>query len=358
MNILYSEFYNVNIKENKIEQKFIEEEFNGYIERLVEFVVNNKNTRQFKIQSENTEVISNTIKIAKKAIKKITEEITEEMNKEIHKYMEGIAKRLLKSEIELQEQLQKMGQHVKSGSLLVSIIDKDIEEGGFYCIISKVEDNGFFDRENLKLRYGFSSEVLKVWRSTIIEVEIDSELEEMFIGEIHVFLDKQVTYWTKTFLEIEEKIGDETNTTKAYKYSEMILRTNLKKQAPADYTTLKYHLIGHMKREGLFTYNTMLDEIFDTYEPTQIKKEKLKEIKEKLLKLPGDKGFDNQFNLVPKCIKARIRSIYKIATGISLKIESDATDVEKNILIEQADNGERFIKIKLTDEETYRAFKK
>lgn len=349
MNIICSEFYKVNIGKNIIEKKAPEGEFKAYIETLINSVIADKSTRQYKIRTNTTEVISSIFNIVRNIKNGNMEEISTDIL--------CIVNRLLRSEIELQQQIGAMGQAVRSGNLLVSIIKKEGSEEIYQCIISKVEDNGFYDSDDLKQKYGFSSEKLKIWRSTVIEVEVDEETGSLEIGDIYVCLDKHVTYWNNTFLEIDPKLDDETNTERAYKYTELKLKRNLKKQAPADYTTLKYHLVGIMKRSGLIKYKDVINSIFDGYVPTQTTSSKLNALKEELLKLPEEKEFDNEFNSIPSCISARLKSIYKITTGISLKVDLDAGDnIQEKIISETSDDDLRYIKIRVTDDETYKAF--
>lgn len=348
MDIVYSEFYKVNVVGNIIEQKPLEGEFNSYIEELIKSVVADKATRQYKIRSKNTEVISCILNM-------ISNTINEDMD-DIHEFITNITNRLLRSEVALQGQLNTMGQNVKSGNLLVSIVKNEDVDDCYQCIISKVEDNGFYDSEDLKKKFGFSSEKLKIWRSTVVNVEFDEDTGDLEIGDIYVCLDKHVTYWNDSFLEIDPKLDDETNTERAYRYAEMKLKRNLKKQAPADYTTLKYQLVGIMKREGLITFTEVINSIFDGYVPAQTTVSKIHTLKEEMLKLPEEKEFDNQFNSVPNRIKTRLRDFYKVTKGISLKIDLDADNIQESITSEQGGDGLRYIKIRVTDEGTYKAF--
>lgn len=350
LNIIYSEFYNVDIQLNKLEQKAIKDEFNEYIGELVEFISENKSTRYFKTRSDRTQVISNMMEITRKIL------ISEVDNLEgLHTYIQEIAERLLWSEIQRQIQIEATGKKMKNGSLLFAVMKKDEADNKIFCILSKVEDNKFFDRNTLKAMYGFDGEEMKVWRSAIIELE-QIEEDTIVVNEIQVFLNGKVSYWTDTFLEIEEEINDEINTKKAFKQIDSLLRSNLKQIAPSDYTTLKYHFAGYMKKPRLITYDEMINDILSDYEPTQATKSKMLEIKDKLLELPDKKKFDKQFTSVPGSIKVYVRGEYKVAKGVSIKISDEVNNIEETIKAETLKSGERIVKIFVTEDEGFEAF--
>lgn len=350
MNILHSEFYNVDVKSEKIESKEITGDFQNYITMLVESVTSNTNTRQYKIRSNTTEVIScvNTM------LSEIINDSHESFSR-THEHIIPIVNRLLRSEIEAQEIIERMGRSIISGSLLVSLLDMDREDSkGYLCIISKVDNNGFFDITDLKRRQGFSSEEFRIWRSTVITFEVEDD--ELVLDDIYVYLDRSVAYWCNTFLEIDEKINDENNTDLAFKNISGTLARSLKANAPTDYTILRNQLIQYMRRDVLINYDEMINFMFDEYVPYQTDASKLETLKNKLLSLPDTKGFEKQFQSVPSRITSRMRSVYKVSQGITLKVDATVDNVDEMIASEADDNGQHYLKIKVEDEQTYRSF--
>lgn len=350
MNIIYSEFYNVDVKNQMIEKKEIPDDFQQYITKLIESVTSNTNTRQYKIRSNTTEVINciNTMLVD------IIDETHEGFSR-THEYIISIVNRLLRCELDAQEQIRGTGREIVMGSLVISLLDMDEEDKQSYmCIISKVDNNGFFDISDLKRRQGFSSEEFRIWRSTVISFELEDDA--LILDDIYVFLDRSVSYWCNTFLEIDEKINDEVNTDLAFKSVHTALARSLKTNAPTDYTILKNQLIKYMRRDVLINYDEMINSMLDEYVPYQADADKLSKLKNNLLGLPESKGFEKQFQSIPKRIKSRMRSVYKISQGITLKIDSNAENIDEMISSENGHDGYHYLKIRVEDEQTYRSF--
>ncbi|MDA3731620.1 hypothetical protein PBV87_09045 [Niameybacter massiliensis] len=350
MNIIYSEFYNVDVKNQKIESKEIPDDFQQYISKLIESVTSNTRTRQYKTRSNTTEVINCINTMLLDVINN-----THENFSRTHEFIISIVNRLLRCELEAQEQIKGTGNTVLVGSLIISLVEMDIEDKQSYmCIISKVDNNGFIDITDLKRRQGFSSEEFRIWRSTVISFEIEEDM--LILDDIYVYLDRSVSYWCNTFLEIDEKINDEVNTDLAFKSVHTALARSLKTNAPTDYTILKNHLITYMRRDVLIDYDEMINSMLDEYVPYQVEADKLAKLKSNLLNLPASKGFEKQFNSIPKRIKSRMRSVYKVSQGITLKIDFNAENIDEMISSENGHDGHHYLKIRVEDEQTYRSF--
>ena len=112
-----------------------------------------------------------------------------------------------------------------------------------------------------------------------------------------------------------------------------------------------------MKSNAHIDYRTMIDTVLENYVPYDFDKERLDEYRNKLYDLPNKKGFDYQFNSIPTAINARIGKIYKVTTGIEVKITDSIPDIKETIKAFQAENGVRYLRIKVTDADTYDSFK-
>lgn len=173
-----------------------------------------------------------------------------------------------------------------------------------------------------------------------------------------VFLNNPAKYWHDTFLELEERTNDETNTDRAFRAVDLVLNKNLKKIAPRDYTVTRNAVISYFKSSEQIDYDQMVNQLFENYVPVELEPEKKKKLIEKLLKLPEEKNFDRQFNVVNSVIKAKIKKTYDVCQGIQLKISEGIDDLDKTISAYRDDEGNKYIKIKTDNDVTFKSFSK
>lgn len=361
MHILYSYFYQIGYEQNEIIPRQITSDMNRYILELVSFVTNNQATRLFKTRSDDTEVIGITTEIMNSIYSWEVEDINgEQPENSRDQYMstkiENIARRLLRSEIDRQALIDRLGTRIRKGSLLAVCL-KDEEEDKYIFMLSKVNNTNFIDDIELNFRAGFSSDSQKEWKSTLIEC-VKQDDEGIQIDTIKVYLNSAASYWCDEFLEIDEMHTDEVNTGLVHKSVEATLVKMIKPSAPSDYLHLSNYVIGYMRRGGILEYPRMIDDIFREYEPIELSHEQLEKTIDKLCELPEKKKFDCQFTCIPSQIKARVKKLYKVTESIELKINGYMDQIEDTIQSFEDEDGERFIQIKTTDNNTYRTFKR
>lgn len=342
MQILNNSIRIIDYANEKVYVRDTPDTFNEYISELIAHINSNQYVRSYKTTSNATEVISCILDILN--------------NKESSGLFEVknniIADRLLRKEKEAQRHVGRMNINVRKGSLIQALLfDQDSET--FQYLIAKVEHSEFVDDSDYSFKTGFSKDKKTIWKSCLID--LFNPAAETF--DVKVYSDTKAKYWSIDFLELVELISDETNTVSSFKAIDGFLNRNIKRVSKQDYVVIRNAFISYMKSNEHIDYRTMVDTVLENYVPYDLDKERLDEYRNKLYDLPNKKGFDFQFNSIPTAINARIGKIYKVTTGIEVKITDSIPDIKETIKAFQAENGVRYLKIKVTDDDTYDSFK-
>ena len=342
MQILNKSIRIIDYANEKVYNRDTPETFNEYISELIVHINSNQNVRAYKTTSNSTEVISCVLDILNN---KDSSELFEHKNN-------LIADRLLRKEIEAQSHVGRMNINVRIGSLIQALLfDQDSET--YQYLIAKVEHSEFVDDSDYSFKTGFSKDKKTIWKSCLID--LFNPVAETF--DVKIYSDTKAKYWSVDFLELVELINDETNTVSSFKAIDGFLNRNVKRASKQDYVVIRNAFISYMKSNEHIDYRTMVDTVLENYVPYDLDKERLDEYRNKLYDLPNKKGFDFQFNSIPTAINARIGKIYKVTTGIEVKITDSIPDIKETIKAFQAENGVRYLKIKVTDDDTYDSFK-
>ena len=342
MKIIYNSIRIIDYVNEKVYHRTTPESFNEYVLELITHINSNKSVRAYKTSSNSTEVISCVLDI-----------LRNETNEKyvIHKN-DVIAQRLLRTEKEAQSRVSSMNVNVKKGSLIQALIF-DEARGTYLYLLAKVEHSDFIDDYDFSFKTGFSKDKKTIWKSCLLDLfNPDAD-----IFDAKVYSDTKAMYWSKKFLELEEVISDETNTVNAFKAIEAILNRSVKNESKQDYMIIRNSFISYMKSNEHIDYNNMVDSVVGNYSPCEIDEARLINLKEKLYKLPAERKFDYQFTSVPKAINARIGKVYKVNTGIEVKITDGIPNLRETIRAFQASDGNRYLQIRTTDTDTYESFK-
>ena len=219
-------------------------------------------------------------------------------------------------------------------------------------LLAKVEHSDFVDDTDFSFKSGFSKDKKTVWKSCLFEIaDIDATSYTA-----RIYSNTVAKYWSDDFLELDEMVSDESNTSKAFKAIESTLNRNIRSIAPRDHTVIRNAVISYFKNHEHFDYAVMLDSILDGYQVTDLSEEKLETLKEKLAELPERKHFDRQFCPVASVISARIKKVYDVNDGIQIRITDEVRQLDETISAYQDPNGNRYIRIKTNNELTYRRF--
>lgn len=336
MEILKLLSHNILVEEEKIvENKITNEEAKDFFNSIIDEVLEKETKKSYKPRTPTTEVISIITKVLKDM----------DSNEEL---LVNISKRLLKYEISTQKDIDKLRTKIKKGCLLQAYIKKNEKK---YFIITKIEATDGLDMTELRMRaiLPFSKKIIK---NALFEINEDEEFGDIFLSDTNANISK---YWYDDFLELEEMTTDEMNTQKTYGIVMREIKNKLEKISPSDYTFCRNACITFFKTKGTFDLNDAINDIFLSYnfEDEAIKKEEIIEkIKNKIKK----EGLDTQFVLKKDVIKNRLIKMKKrVNEGISIEIDGYIENIKDSIYsIEQ--NGEKYIMIKSTEEETYKSF--
>lgn len=350
MDILFKVMHKIDYETQQYEKRNMPEHFNNYVKRVISEACTNRNIREYKVGDRDGDVITN--------IKLIAQKFKEEQFQEdtINVYCDNIAQKLLDTEIECQEYRESRnlpGQLLK-GSLLQALV-YDEEKKIHQMLLAKVESSEWFDDSDYEIKTGFPKNGHKIWKTCVIDLNIEENID---ISRIVVYVDNGAKYWAKDFIQIVETQSDQKNTELAFKYLDQILQKKIKKVSPSDHMVLRNSLIRYFRSEKFIDYYEMIQDIFIDYTPQLIEKDTYNNIIEQLGQLPEKRGFDCQFTSVPKVIKARIKSVFKVTNEIQLTI-NDSLEGEVSDYIESftdRETGQQYIKIKTDDQQTYETF--
>ena len=312
MEILKLLSHNILVEEEKIVENEItnNEEAKDFFNSIIDEVLKKETKKSYKPRVLTTEVIS-------------------------------IITRVLKD-------MDKLGTKIRKGCLLQAYIKKD---GKNYFIITKIEATDGLDMTELRMRAILPSSK-KIIKNALFEINEDEEFGDIFLSDTNANISK---YWYDDFLELEEMTTDEMNTQKTYEIVMKEIKNKLEKTSPSDYTFCRNACIIFFKTKETFDLNDAVNDIFLSYnfENKEIKKE---DIIEKIKRKIEKENLDTQFTLKKNVIKNRLIKIKKrVNEGISIEIDGGIENIKDNIYsIEK--NGEKYIIIKSTEEETYKSF--
>jgi len=315
--------------------------FDAYVTELISHVGGNTAVREFKTRSAETEVIG--------CIRQILLQRAD--NDIVIAKTDIIAQRLLAKEIEAQQKVARLDTNVQKGSLIQALL-YDEESEIFTYLLAKVEHSDFVDETDFTFRSGFSKDKKTFWKSCLIDLP-NVEATEYYSK---IYSNTVAKYWSDDFLELDEMVSDESNTSTAFKAIEGSLNRNVRGIAPRDHTIIRNAIISYFKNHEHFDYNQMVDSVLGEYHTTDLPQDKLDSLKAKLKLLPDQKHFERQFNSVPSVINARIKSLYDVNNGIQIKITDEIRDIEETIYAFREDDGTRYIKIKTNNDLTFKRF--
>ena len=331
----------IDYESNNVYFRSVPSNFDEYISELIDYIENNKNTRPYKSTSDTIQVI-----VEAKKICHISDEETNRIS------FENIAKRLLNAEIDAQSAIGHMNINVKKGSLIQALIYNP-QEAKFSYLLAKVEHSDFVDDDDFSFKTGFSKDKKNIWKSCIID--LSNPIEDIYYSKI--YSDTSAKYWSKSFLEFVELNSDEKNTGVSFKETESVLKRRLKHISLKDYDQLRNSLIGYYRTHEFITYSEMIESVISNYKPYNeqlFTPDVKKGILDTLEELPAKKGFDAQFNAVPKEIKARMKRKFNVCDGVEVNVLHDIDS--DTIRSTESVSGERLILIKTNNSEMFNTY--
>lgn len=341
MEIVMQNIRIIDYESNEVYFREAPETFSDYVRQLITYINDNTSVREYKTRSANTEVISCVLDIIKNQID--SHHVTEKINL--------IAQRLLLKEMDAQSTVTRMNTNVQKGSLVQALLH-DSENDKYIYLLAKVEHTDFVDDSDFSFKSGFSKERKKLWKSCLIDIEDIGALE--FYAKI--YSNTAARYWCDNFLELDELVGDEVNTRKAFRAIESTLNRNIKNIAPRDHIVLRNSIIAYFKNNKFMDYDKMVENTLENYIPVELETEKMYSLINKIKELPEKYSFDRQFNTVSAEINARIRKVYDVYQGVQLRI-TDAIEGLNEVISSYRDrDGNKYIRIKTDNESTFKKF--
>lgn len=354
MEIKFSSIHNIDLDQRKVIYREHKNNFDEALTGMLQQINIQENLKKYIKQSQEVLVLKNVREVCQSNRENNLDEVS------FNNFAEEIANCLLNIEIKIDERQQKtLGNKIQRGSLLQALVYNDKKEQYEYYI-SKFEHAEFYREEDFIRTIGIQIQNTKIYKSCRLIFEINDE-DELEFEEAEVYVNNTAKYWSEEFLGLIEANTDEYNTKKSFDEIRKYLNKNVKKQYPADYPILFNSFFGYYKRnERTINYYDMIDEIIDGYVGIDIKKNDVEKVKTALKKLSEQKNFDTQFIVYPDIITSRIKQTYDVITGVELvlnrknKIENIKETISANI----DNNGEMYLKIKVTDPDTYNAFRR
>lgn len=350
MHIIHKSIHIINYDIQQVISVSTPPSFDIYVAELINHIKDNSSIRDYKTRSNSKEVIGCILNICSNSSN----------NDLVAEKMYNIAKRLLEKEIEAQVQIRRINTSVQKGSLIQALLwNEDI--GSYTYLLAKVEHTEWVDDADFSFKTGFSKDKKTLWKSCLFDL---SDLDALnFLAK--VYSNTKAQYWNDGFLELEEINSNERNTQLAFSAIDKELGYGFKGVVGPDKTIIRNAFIGYLKNNEFIDYEIMVNTVLLNYQiaddnlnPGQqlAMKERIQNIRLKLLEQPDKKKFDRQFLPVNSAINARIRKIYPVNEGIELKINNDIEDLKSTIkAVEEA--GIRYIKIKTNNNDTYQQFR-
>lgn len=353
MKILDRTLHIINNEEETVEEKDIQLLFDTFIRQVIEFINVNKTVRLYSKREDNTQVINSICSIISEIRKGNSGNKTTILSN-----FDSNARRLQREEIQAQDAINRLGKIIKKGSLIQAVLfDEETEEYNF--LLAKIENKIFYEEITLNKYSGIDGENNKLWKSCLFNISIDEE-GNIDVSKARVFSDNGAKYWTDRFLELDPETQDDKNTRRAFEQIDKALAAHIKPIAPKDFWLLRNGLVTYFRNQDFFDYDNMMESLFNNYKPEQMEEYIYKDIVPIFENLPANKKFERQFHVVSKELKARVKKVYNINTGIELNFTWEIEDL-KNMVKSYERNGQKYlsIKIKETEEnnkELYNAF--
>lgn len=353
MEIKFSSIHSIDLDQGSVNYRDHKNDFEEALSRMLQQINMQENLKKYIEKSQDTLVLKTVKEVCKKIYK------NELDINSFNKYAYKIAYHLLEIELFLDDRQQKtIGNRIQRGSLLQAIVYNEEKERYEYYL-SKFEHAEFYSELDFIKTIGIQIKNTKVYKSCRLIFSVNDE-DCIEFEDAEVYVNNNAKYWSGEFLELSEASTDEYNTKTSFNEIRKCLNINVKKQYPADHPILFNAFYGYFKKEKrTINYYDMLDEIMDGYVGTDMSKDDVERLKAKLESLPKTKKFDTQFTTNPDVISAKIKQTYDVISGVELVLNrKNQIENIKETISSVIENDEMYIKIKVTEPDTFNAFKR
>lgn len=334
MIILSTAMHKIDSINNAIETVKLENtDISDYVGELLKEIFVNKNYKHYKARSNTSEVTSSIFKCVKEVT--LLQECTE-----------AIAKKYLKSEFDTRTRYSHLKYQIREGHLIqVMLYDRD----KLYYFISKVELDPFLSGESYKKLLGYPYK-----RGALKTCLYEFEDKTQDIDNIYVVDKSDTEYWKDLFLDLIPCSTNEAATKDLFNLIDKKIATNTKNSLN-DYYNLRNQLVSYFNQPREFTYDNMIDAIFNNYIPSLPEKVSIKNIIRDVDNGIKNKEYDTAFTIVPQVLKNKFKRIIKANDFINIQIIGES-DNFKNAIHSYKENGKMYVAIETDDEQVYRSF--
>lgn len=317
-----------------IEQSTYGADFDTYLKGLVNLITTGSSGRNFRFDSETTEVRGQIAKIIS--------------GEDFSPIATTIVNRLLKKEQEAQAKMLKLGVEIQKGIVVQALVT---ENNFNKLIICKADHSDFLNEINFTITRGLPLKK-KVFKAFVCSLNNDQTVTNVLVYDTNPSLSH---YWWKDFLELTKVYSDEDNTENAFEAIDKGVFTKLKKKHPQDYMHLRNSTVRYFRANDNFDMQEFLDTAIGNYTPFDSRLD-VAEIKTQIRQLPAKPRtpFDEQFTIVKAKVRAKFLNTIPLTSQIDLHLKEDIPNLETIITAEKDADGTRYVKIK--SEQGYQYF--
>lgn len=308
------------------------QDLHEYTERLLKDIQERNSKRSFSFESMTTEV--------RAALTLMNDEDYETA-------VDITAERLLNVEKKTQIAMNQLGVSIQKGSLFQSIIN--VDENSRMIIIGKADHNDFLDAADFILHKGLPWKK-KIFKSFLAITDYNDNIKKVMVSDTTNVLTK---YWWSDFFELSEVRTNKHNTKHFLEIIDKKVLNPIKKDYPADHTTLRNSIIGHFRANEDFDLDVLYSSIFENYTPRD-ENLPIDSMQTKIKEIPDKYDLDSQFTIDKEEINKRAVNKIFLNEGMELVL-TGAPNLDDIDPYEDSE-GEKFILIKT--EEGYKRFKK
>ncbi|MBS3915553.1 MAG: nucleoid-associated protein [Bacteroidetes bacterium] len=309
-----------------IEQSVYGIDFDNYLKGLVNLITTGSSGRNFRFDSDTTEIRGQISKIFD--------------GHEFSSIATTTVNRLLKKEQEAQAKMAKLGVEIQKGIVVQALVtENDISK----FVICKADHSDFLDEINFTISRRLPLKK-RVFKAFVCSLNSDNTVTNVLVYDTNPNLSQ---YWWKEFLELTKVYSDEDNTENAFGAIDKGIFTKIKKKYPQDYMHLRNSTVRYFRANDNFDMQNYLDTAIGNYTPFDNKLD-VEEIKSQIKELPTKPRapFDVQFTIVKSKIRAKFLNTIPLTSQIDLHLKEDIPNIETIITAEKDADGTRYVKIK------------
>lgn len=345
--IYFLKAYKINISSSSVDILDISDENQRVIsDDLISGIFNKNNYRSFRIKANVANISLANLEVATS----ITKISAEEWAKNIMATSVDLAFNLKEIEINRQSQIAKLKGEIKTSTFVHAFIEVNDE---YKHVLAKFEHKAFLDEKDLKQHKGIPIEGT-ILKSCVFSYNQSQELIDIRVTDNS---GRFATYWWDDFLGLEPIKTDKNNSDLAIDSIHSAINRSLLNY-PEDKMVLTNRFNGYVSLNEQYNHDEVILRLFDEYIPINPEaKDNIQKLKQKIEKLPENKGFETSFTIKPKTVNEKAIDILKIDDNININIFGGVSEFKEKFAVGM-EGLIRVLKIKDIDEEIYMHIKR